>query len=257
MKNEFFHKIWDATSGCVNTFEAVERHAKEWIKQEDKKFKKRQKVQQWREIQTKEKEERMKKTEEIRENCQECKDCERKVKSVEKEKEIKQRLAEWKEIKAMKEELANADNMVRTVAQFESDILQSKAKKLVKRPKSARNLLRPASGTTADNCKSAIDGKIQRKMIEAFQRRDEEDLARKMEQKRLEKAKTDPNMRIQRIIIDDKSTLMEPTESSIRKGQPYDDPLKKYDRTFELETRLLQIDSVPKLGLPDWRVSLR
>ena len=38
----------------------------------------------------------------------------------------KQKLAEWKEIKVMKDELRNADNLVKTVAQFESQILQTK-----------------------------------------------------------------------------------------------------------------------------------
>ena len=126
LRNEFVHKVWDATSGMVNTFEAVERHALEWIKIEDAKFKKRQKVQKWREIQTKEKEERFKKAEEIRENVQDCKDCEKKVKSFEKMKANKQKLAEWKEIKVMKDELQNADNLVKTVAQFENQILQTK-----------------------------------------------------------------------------------------------------------------------------------
>ena len=32
LRNEFLHKVWDATSGSVNTLEAVERHAQEWIK---------------------------------------------------------------------------------------------------------------------------------------------------------------------------------------------------------------------------------
>ena len=129
LRNEFVHKVWDATSGMVNTFEAVERHALEWTKNEDAKFKKRQKVQKWRELQTKEKELRWKKIEEIRENVQDCKDCEKKVKSHEKMKAQsanKQKLAEWKEIKVMKDELRNADNLVKTVAQFESQILQTK-----------------------------------------------------------------------------------------------------------------------------------
>ena len=126
LRNEFVHKVWDSTSGSVNTFEAVERHAQEWIKQEDAKYKKRQKVQKWREVQTKEKEERMRKLEEIRENVQDCKDCEKKVKTFEKMKANKEKLADWKEIKVMKDQLQHADNLVKTVAQFETQILQTK-----------------------------------------------------------------------------------------------------------------------------------
>ena len=102
LKNEFLHKVWDSTSGSVNTLEAVERHAIEWIKLEDAKYKKREKVKKWREIQNREKEERLKKAEELREKVQECRDCEKKVKSFEKTKETKQKLAEWQEIKVFK-----------------------------------------------------------------------------------------------------------------------------------------------------------
>lgn len=144
LKNEFVHRVWESTSGSVNTLEAVERHAWEWIKFEDAKYKKRLKVQKWREVQAKEKEDRLKKAEELKETVQECKDCEKRVKTLEKMRENnKQKLAEWKEIKVMKEELKNASNLVKTVAQMESHINKNAAtpRKLTKRPKSARNML--------------------------------------------------------------------------------------------------------------------
>lgn len=68
----------------------------------------------------------MRKIEEIRENVQDCKDCEKKVKTFEKMKANKEKLADWKEIKVMKDQLQHADNLVKTVAQFESQILQTK-----------------------------------------------------------------------------------------------------------------------------------
>ena len=80
LRNEFLHKVWDATSGSVNTLEAVERHAQEWIKLEDNRYKKRQKVQKWREAIIQEKEERLKKIEADKFNVQECKECESKIK---------------------------------------------------------------------------------------------------------------------------------------------------------------------------------
>ena len=241
------HKVWEATSGSVNTLEAVERHAMEWIKHEDAKYKKRQKVQKWREIQIKEKEERIRKAEEIRENVQECKDCEKKVKSLEKMKENKQKLAEWKEIKVMKEELQNAGNLVKTVAQIENQIL-TQPKKLIKRPKSARNML--IRNSSPEEIKNEITPN--KKLIEAFQQRDREMLEKKM----MEKSKTNPDMirpTIKIIQVSEESTLLKPTISSLRKG-PAQDDTRKYERSFELDTKLLQIDNVPKLGLPNWRM---
>ena len=87
------------------------------------KCKKRIKVQKWRDQITKEKEEdRAKKELEIKENVHDCIDCERKVKHLEKSKESKRKLAEWKEIKNMKEELEKADDLVKAVQELERNI---------------------------------------------------------------------------------------------------------------------------------------
>ena len=96
-------------------------------------------------------------------------------------------------------------------------------------------------------------------MILAFQERDQKELESKMAAKRaaLEKSKTAPEIRkstsSNKISLEEESTLLKPTVSSLRKVQPHDEPVTPYDKTFELETRLMQIDSVPKLGLPHWR----
>ena len=123
LKFEFVRRVWTCTSGSVNTIEAVERYAKEWVKNEDLKCKKRIKVQKWRDQIAKEKEEeRQKKELELKENVHDCKDCERKVKHLEKSKESKRKLAEWKEIKSMKEELEKADDLVKAVQELERNI---------------------------------------------------------------------------------------------------------------------------------------
>ena len=67
-------------------------------------------------------EERTKKELELKENVQDCKDCERRMKNHEKSKETKRKLAEWKEIKSMKEELERADDLVKTVHEMERNI---------------------------------------------------------------------------------------------------------------------------------------
>ena len=123
LKQEFITKVWACTSGSVNTLEAVERYAREWIRTEDIKYKKRIKVKKWRDQISKEKEEeRTKKELELKENVQDCKDCERRMKNHEKSKETKRKLAEWKEIKSMKEELERADDLVKTVHEMERNI---------------------------------------------------------------------------------------------------------------------------------------
>ena len=123
MKLDFLRKVWTSTSGSVNTMEAVERYANEWVKSEDSKQKKRLKVQKWKEQQAKEKEEeRTRKEMELKENVQDCRDCERKIKHLERAKENKRKLAEWKEIKSMKEELEKADDLIKTVQELEKSI---------------------------------------------------------------------------------------------------------------------------------------
>ncbi len=160
----------------------------------------------------------------------------------------------------MKEELANADNMVKTVAQFESQILQTKSKKLIKRPKSARNLLSNFSKNKENSATTGPKEEItpNKKLIEAFQERDKEVTKKKL----LMKSKSTPDFetlrpRMIKIInaTEEESTLLKPTFSSIRKAQPYteDNVQQKYERSFELDTKLLAIDTVPKLGLPEWR----
>ena len=155
-------------------------------------------------------------------------------------------MAEWKEIKVMKEELQNAENLVKTVKQMELSI----TKKLIQRPKSARNLLIPQTFPK-------VPVVPQKKLIEAFQERDKQDLENKMAAKKsLEKSKTAPEIRknsVKKISLEEESTLLKPTVSSLRKVQPgHDEPVKPYDKTFELDARLMQIEHVPKLGLPHW-----
>lgn len=106
-----------------------------------------------------------------------------------------------------------------------------------------------------------------KKLIEAFQQRDQEMMQKKLMMAKLEKAKTSPN--IMRLVTSstggprmppgEESTLLKPTISSMRKGHGHfpDEAPKSFEKTFELETRLLQIDHVPKLGLPTWRMPSR
>ena len=132
MKLDFLRKVWTSTSGSVNTMEAVERYANEWVKSEDSKQKKRLKVQKWKEQQAKEKEEeRTRKEMELKENVQDCRDCERKIKHLERAKENKRKLAEWKEIKSMKEELEKADDLIKTVQELEKSIGKSISRKKI------------------------------------------------------------------------------------------------------------------------------
>ena len=125
------------------------------------------------------------------------------------------------------------------------------------RPKSARNLLRSTTPRAANPKMPDPTVQSQKHLIEAFQERDKQSIEKKREAvAKLEKAKTAPEiikMYRPKVIYEEKSTLLKPTFSSARKGQAWDDPNNKYDGTFELDTKLLQIDTVPKLGLPSWK----
>ena len=74
---------------------------------------------------------------------------------------------------------------------------------------------------------------------------------------KLEKAKSSLDLR-QPIIINphEESTVRNPTFSSMSKMQNYDEPLTTFASTHELEQRLIQIENVPKLGLPSWRAPM-
>ena len=132
----------------------------------------------------------------------------------------------------------------------------------MKRPKSARNLLRTTT-PKGHTFKEQTVIQPQKDLIEAFQQRDKEIVEKKREAvAKLEKAKTAPEivkMPRPKIIFEEKTgaTYNKPTFSSARKGQPWDDPNNKYDFGFELDTQLLQIDNVPKLGLPSWKLVAR
>jgi hypothetical protein len=84
-------------------------------------------VQKWREIQIQEKEARLKKVMDLKENVQDCKDCERKVNKSQWNKRRQNeahKLADWKQIKVMKEELLRTDNVVETVKMMQNSIKQ-------------------------------------------------------------------------------------------------------------------------------------
>ena len=131
----------------------------------------------------------------------------------------------------------------------------------MQRPKSARNLLRSSSKTPTQ--RMAADFLPQKELIEAFQKRDKEIVEKKREAvAKMEKSKTAPEiikMHRPRINFEEKSTAMKPTFSSARKGQAWADPNNesKYEGAFELDTKLLQIDTIPKLGLPSWKLVAR
>ena len=129
----------------------------------------------------------------------------------------------------------------------------------MQRPKSARNLLRSSSKTPTQ--RMAADFLPQKELIEAFQKRDKEIIEKKREAvAKLEKSKTAPEiikMHRPKINYEEKSTAMKPTFSSARKGQAWADPNNLYEGSFELDTKLLQIDTVPKLGLPSWKLVAR
>ncbi len=81
LRIEFVHNVWALTSGSVNTFEAVERHALEWLKREEAKYKKRLKVNEWKEAKQREadlwvetRQEALKKATE-KADVHDCKDC--------------------------------------------------------------------------------------------------------------------------------------------------------------------------------------
>ena len=242
LRNEFLHKVWDATSGSVNTLESVERHAQEWIKLEDTRYKKRQKVQKWREAQIKEKEERLKKLEAEKFNVHDCKECESKIKKT----QNKEKIAEWKQLKAMKEELKNAQNLVETVQRMEENAKRrpnANRKKLLNRPKSAKNML---------ISRDIEQPEYQPKLIEEFQKRDSEQVNAKLAQ--ISKSKSTPNLKnIIKPKLEKDSTLMNPTFSS---QQKHPEPIEKTEFDYtDLELKLMQIDHVPKLGLPVWRTN--
>ena len=69
------------------------------------------------------------------------------------------------------------------------------------------------------------------------------------------KSKSNPDLkRLIKPKIEKDSTLMNPTFSSKQKGQPA--PLEKTEIDYtELELKLMQIEHVPKLGLPIWRTN--
>ena len=241
LRNEFLHKVWDATSGSVNTLEAVERHAQEWIKLEDNRYKKRQKVQKWREAIIQEKEERLKKIEVDKFNVQECKECESKIKK----SQNKEKIAEWKQLKAMKEELKNAQNLLETVHRMEENASRPPRKKLgLNRPKSAKNMLISREIETPE---------FQPQLIEEFQKRDTAQVNAKLAL--ISKSKSTPNLKniLKPKLEKDASTLMNPTISSTQK---HPEPIEKTDFDYtDLELKLMQIDQVPKLGLPVWRTN--
>ena len=222
----------------------MERHAQEWIKVEDTRYKKRQKVQKWREAIIKEKEDRLKKIEVDKFNVQECKECESKIKK----SQNKEKIAEWKQLKAMKDELKNAQNLIETVHRMEENVAnRPKAKKKLglNRPKSAKNML-----ISRNDSNEAPE--FQPQLIEEFQKRDAEQVNAKMAL--ISKSKSTPNLKnIIKPKWEKDSTLMNPTISSTQK---HPEPIEKTDFDYtDLELKLMQIDHVPKLGLPVWSVN--
>ena len=254
------HKVWSATSGSVNTFEAVERHAIEWVKSEDTKYKRREKVKKWREIQTKEKEERLRAA---KEKVQECHDCEKKVATLAKMSENRAKLAEWQQIKAMKEELKKADDLVKTVKQIEHEIVKKPKKQLIQRPKSAKNLLKRPEEAANKVVVEKLSKFEQKKILESFQQRDQEMVQKKLEQKLNAKmAEPDLSLKIPKKCVNietERDHFLKPTFASLSKfNQNCDDPdaVFGYEYAPELETKLMQIENIPRLGMPTWRADV-
>ena len=146
-----------------------------------------------------------------------------------------------------------------------------KAKMLPKRPKSAKNLLmssnkwingqKSSQSTPTNNSttNSKADKVHQKKMIQEYQKRDQEEVERRLHaaKMKLEKAKSSLDLRNPiKNNPDEESTVRKPTFSSMSKMQNYDEPLTTFASTHELEQRLVQIENVPKLGLPSWRTPL-
>ena len=76
-------------------------------------------------------------------------------------------------------------------------------------------------------------------------------------QMKLEKAKSSLDLRTPiKNHPNEESTVQKHTFSSMSKMQNYDEPLTTFASTHELEQRLVQIENVPKLGLPSWRSPL-
>ena len=88
---------------------------------------------------------------------------------------------------------------------------------------------------------------------------DQEEVERRLHAARmkLEKAKSSLDLRNPiKHNPDEESTVRKPTFSSMSKMQNYDEPLTTFASTHELEQRLVQIENVPKLGLPSWRTPM-
>ncbi len=203
----------------------------------------------------------------------------------------------------MKEELKKTDNVVETVEKIQQSIVQRQQQEVLRRkeeqkqleagarprPKSARGSVRLRELGRSQTSLMPMEKKSakaaeNKRLIEAFQKRDFDKIreARERKEKELEKQMRSAKS-LEAVVpmpppkqprglksgIEQESTLLRPTlaftgkmhlplastGSAVTAAGDTISQLQSFPKTSELETRLLQLETIPKLGQPQWRSS--
>ncbi len=238
-------EVWKGTSGQVRSREEVEAMIWEWERDYKRRKKDKERIAKWRQDKKKDgkresvEESKMPKTRKVR------------LKSEEERRETKERVADWREMKAIKTQLREADQLLRDMkSKFKKDANMISVKQKHSRAKAIVNVDR--CNETAKSVDTGISAKLQgiertlrdAKLQEATQRWKEKHAKKKINQH--------DNVGLLNVVIAqrDPERLLRPTSISrirqdIRKGDG--------GGTVRGKSDSLLIESVGRRGVPEWR----